>query len=403
MEDRTAHSLDSGPSAHLPHAFFGVFDGHGGHEVAVRLPPPTHPPSPPPDVYLPPSSAQELCAERMHAHIRSSAHFPDLVSAVQDGFLRTDADVLANAAAHPKRKESNAGSAAIAMLVTAHQLVLAHAGDCRGILLKRDGSFVSLTADHAADEDPDEPARVAPDEAERVRRAGGRLDSGYVYVGEGDRHNLPMTRALGNLRLKVADGRDWRRASVGQQVVTALPTVHVRPRSPDDLAVVLASDGLFGSVMPSEAVAELAARQLREHEHTGDAEGKAARALVEAALEEHHGSDNVSVTLVALQPPPLPLPVHVDGVDARHVADGPAPLEHANSQASLLTETFSPGRAHIKEKLGRPFCEAFPPSARPEKENNAADGGGGFFGGRAPPALLQRQHAQQSLSPSTPY
>ena len=47
MEDRTAHSLDSGPAAHLPHAFFGVFDGHGGHEVAVRLPPPTHPPSPP--------------------------------------------------------------------------------------------------------------------------------------------------------------------------------------------------------------------------------------------------------------------------------------------------------------------------------------------------------------------
>ena len=66
-----------------------------------------------------------------------------------------------------------------------------------------------------------------------------------------------------------------------------------------------------GRVRADPLLAALQAH-LRAHAHTGDAEGKAARALVEAALEEHHGSDNVSVTLVALQPPPLPLPVHVD-------------------------------------------------------------------------------------------
>ena len=40
MEDRSKYVFDD---SHLPHAYFGVFDGHGGEEAAVRLiccPPP---------------------------------------------------------------------------------------------------------------------------------------------------------------------------------------------------------------------------------------------------------------------------------------------------------------------------------------------------------------------------
>ena len=67
-----------------------------------------------------------------------------------------------------------------------------------------------------------------------------------------------MTRALGDLPLKVSQARDWRAASVNEQVVTALPDVHVVRRQCDDLCVVLASDGLFGSVMSSAEVRYLA-------------------------------------------------------------------------------------------------------------------------------------------------
>ena len=53
-----------------------------------------------------------------------------------------------------------------------------------------------------------------------------------------------------------------------EQVVTALPEVSTRQRSADDLCIVLASDGLFGSsldpLMSSEEVANLARRALHE-------------------------------------------------------------------------------------------------------------------------------------------
>lgn len=323
MEDRSQHVFDE---SHLPHAYFAVFDGHGGEEVA------------------------DFCSQHLHRNMRDSQHFPDLVPALQDGFLLTDADLLRRAAEHPRKKESNAGAAAIVTVITAHQIVVAHAGDCRAVLVKRNGGFVDLTADHTADDETCQPAaasiQLRPDELARVRRAGGKVDSGYVYVGE---HNLPMTRALGDLRLKVAGGRDWRSTSVDNQVVTALPEVSVVQRSADDLAVILASDGLFGNVMSSANVAEIVQQQLSAHEHSGDAQGKTARHLVGCALEEHNGTDNVSVTVVSLDPPPPPFALN----------GGPVPLEHVCSQQSMTTQALSPGRAGFKDKLSLPFVEAF--------------------------------------------
>ena len=305
-------------------------------------------------------AAQEFCAENLHRNMRCSQHFPDLVPALQDGFLRTDFDLLSRAAEFPRKRESNAGSAAVVMVVTAHQLVIAHAGDCRAVLVKRDG-FVELTADHSAEDAPSEHAAASvplrPDEVARVARAGGKVCDGTVHVGN---HNLPMTRAFGDLRLKVALGRDWQRTRCDEQVVTALPEVSVVQRSADDVAVVLASDGLFGDVMSSASVAERARQQLRAHEHTGDAQGKTARHLVDCALEEHHGSDNVSVTVVTLDPSPPPLVS--SSLVAPPATNGPVPLGHVCSQESLTTQALSPGRASFKDKLCLPFCEAFPPA-----------------------------------------
>ena len=111
-----------------------------------------------------------------------------------------------------------------------------------------------------------------------------------------------MTRALGDLRLKVAAGLDWRETSTERQVVTALPDVATYERSDDDLCVVLASDGLFGSVMTSAEVAQRCWEALREHGECHDAENKAARALVECALKGHNGGDNISVIVVRSTP-----------------------------------------------------------------------------------------------------
>ena len=222
----------------VPHGYFGVFDGHGGVEVS------------------------EYAADRLHDNVLASPYMAqlDAHAALQDGFLRTDAELLRRAEQPQRRKTADAGSAAVCMLATADTLTLAHAGDCRAILVRRSNApgapFVELTCDHSAELDKplcDGGVPLRPDEADRVRRVGGDYCGGYVSVAS-DLHSLPMTRALGNLPLKVGSGRDWRRCPVAEQVVTALPDVSTRQRSADDLCVVLASDGLFGNVMTSEAV-----------------------------------------------------------------------------------------------------------------------------------------------------
>ncbi len=351
-----------------PHGYFGVFDGHGG------------------------DGASEHCRQYMHRNVVGSDHFPDIVSALQDGFLRTDADVLraATAAKCHGRKGWDAGSAAVVMFVDSDRLTLAHAGDCRALLVKRAGSpepFVELTSDHAADFETGAdgaPRPVRPDECERVRGAGGSIDpGGYVHVGEHSRE-LPMTRALGDLPLKVRPGADWQHVPALQQVVTARPDIRVLDRSDDDLCVVLASDGLFGSVMSNREVASLVRSQLEAHESEPDAVDRTARALTESALKEHQGGDNVSVVVVALEPPAVPslhaslhVPAHAPartsptgrGLCQRAVlaAHEPSALrvsERASSQESLSTvDATSPGRLPMSTKLRMRFCDAYPPAA----------------------------------------
>ena len=107
----------------FPHGYFGVFDGHGG------------------------AIASEHCAARLHDHVLASEHCPsDVLSALQDGFLRTDAELLRRAAAPPRRKDDDCGTAAVVMPATADGLALAHAGDCRAILVKRSGAQVPFVA-----------------------------------------------------------------------------------------------------------------------------------------------------------------------------------------------------------------------------------------------------------------
>lgn len=338
------------------HAYFGVFDGHGG------------------------SGVSEHCATHLHANVLSSTHMPDVLQALQDGFLRTDADVLDEVSAPDRsgarRRGWDAGTAAVAMFVTAQDLAFAHAGDCRAVLVKRSGSpvpFVDLTIDHAAAGVPDR-----PDEVIRVEKVGGKISPGHVYVGD---YSLPMTRALGDLPLKVAADRSWREMSVGEQIVTALPEVSMRPREDDDLCVVLASDGLFGNVMSSADVAKCAREHLEgANANAHDAEMKAARSLCDQALCLHHGADNVSVVVVSLDapvPPPLPSSssrAAYSMVNHRFSVpgiDGPVPLAHMGSQESVTTaDPTSPGRLPLSEKLRMRFCDAYPPCALSRDKEN---------------------------------
>ena len=186
-----------------------------------------------------------------------------------------------------------------------------------------------------------------------MRQAGAETHSGHVFIGD---ENLPMTRAFGNLRLKVGRGCDWRHLSVSEQVVTALPEVSVYRRSADDLAVVIASDGLFGDVMSSAAVAELVRKELRANAHTGDAEGIAARRLVDAAIM-NQSSDNVSVVVISLEAPDaedLSQNVSLQSVFA------PPEIDHTSSESSISTQGFSPKSRGLGRQLREQFGKVYP-------------------------------------------
>lgn len=268
-------------------------------------------------------------------------------SALQDSFLRTDADFLRYAMRSANKKATEAGSAVVSMVVTANHLTIAHAGDCKAVLIKRNGTYVDLTDDHTAEVQEDGWTPIRPDEAERVHRVGGTMVNGYVEVGD-DR--LPMTRAVGNMRLKTRGAsHNWEDTRIDEQVVTALPDVCSRLRDSDDLAVVLASDGVFGTIMTSEQVAERARRTLLAHQGADDAETKTARMLAECAINEFQGGDNIGIVVVVFEP-----------THQRQVW-----LQHQESHDSYTpTEVYTlPCEPQLAEKLRMSFGDAYPPRA----------------------------------------
>ena len=122
QEDRTVVRLAE--AAEEPHAYFGVFDGHGGAEAA------------------------DYAVEHLHPNLMRSA-FADVGDALRDAYLRTDAGVLAAAAAIQKKKASNAGAAA----VDARARAAPRARPRRRLPRaprQAAGMFVELTRDHSA-------------------------------------------------------------------------------------------------------------------------------------------------------------------------------------------------------------------------------------------------------------
>lgn len=381
QEDAAVARMDE---SSFPHAYFAVYDGHGG------------------------SVASEYCATSLHANVMNSDYMPALVPALQDGFLRTDAELLKTFSTR-RGKGNDQGTAAVVTLVTDAKLITAWAGDCRALLVKRSSSpipYVELSRDHSAEHVEEYGAGpMRPDEVERVEKAGARMDpGGYVCVHD---HSLPMTRALGDLPLKVGPSCDWRTAPVDAQVVTARPEVGIVDRSPDDLCIVLASDGLFGQIMSSAEVAAIAREQLEVvHANAQDAEKRTAVSLCDYALCEKNGCDNVSVVVVALDAP-LPMPPlnptsGGDGVanllsgmlpsfppnptslgagsSSRHASSSSSASHHLNqplhlawmdksstlSQDSIGTadtasfdDTTSPGRLPFDAKMLMRFCDAY--------------------------------------------
>ncbi|RLN56190.1 hypothetical protein BBJ29_007730 [Phytophthora kernoviae] len=182
-------------------------------------------------------------------------------------------------------------------------LTIAHVGDCRLVLSKRDGRTVELTQDHRL---------TLAIERERVIQLGGRVINNRVNGV------MAITRAFGDLEFKgMLDrhhgtgnssgsenfegfGRGFREDEKVPPLLTVKPDVHdVELDANEDAFLILACDGLW-DVITSEEATEILRDRIRLH-------GDLQLAALELAQEgiRRYSNDNITVIAILLQPPDL--------------------------------------------------------------------------------------------------
>ncbi|XP_042488452.1 probable protein phosphatase 2C 6 [Macadamia integrifolia] len=285
------HVLD-GMSQSLCHTtahFFGVYDGHGGLQVA------------------------NYCRDRIHsalieeiatvkeglvdANIRNNWQM-QWERAFSNCFQKVDDEVggrvskggvegqddSTEASTEPVAPETVGSTAVVAVICSSH-IIVANCGDSRAVLC-RGKEAVALSVDHKPNRE---------DEFARIESAGGKVIqwNGYRVFGV-----LAMSRSIGDRYLK-----PW---------IIPEPEVKFVPRVKEDECLILASDGLW-DVMTNEEVCEVARRRiLLWHKKNGvtppvergDGVDPAAQAAAEclSKLALQKGSkDNITIVVVDLK------------------------------------------------------------------------------------------------------
>lgn len=187
MEDR--HVLEIRPGVGL---FGGVYDGHGGIDVAETVA----------------ASLHEAFFEAMEAGLSPSEGFVQAYRAVEERLQR-----------------AASGATATTVFLRNDELSFAHVGD-GGVLLVS-AEPIPLTQPHRVDD---------PSERSRIIMAGGEIEGGYVVRGL---RGLMPTRSFGDSYFR----------PVG---VVAVPSVGERRLASEDRFLVVACDGLFDVVTSQE-------------------------------------------------------------------------------------------------------------------------------------------------------
>lgn len=201
-----------------PHLFL-VCDGHGesGHLVSSFI-----------TRFLPCYLLEEMEGHRE----------PSLPEAMKQAFEQTN-----QALKDGEIDAFNSGSTCVSVIISRNRLICGNVGDSRAILgrwTSQGVGFIALSEDHKPD---------LPMERARIQAAGGRVAAlsrlptscTRVWFSDSDCPGLSMSRALGDLRA----------SSIG---IIPTPDITSKPLSPEDLFIILASDGVWEFISNQEAV-----------------------------------------------------------------------------------------------------------------------------------------------------
>ncbi|KAB5514137.1 hypothetical protein DKX38_028043 [Salix brachista] len=255
--------------------FFGVYDGHGGSQVA------------------------NYCRDRIHSALSEEIEFINdglIDGSIKDGcqeqwkkaftncFLKVDAEVGGKGDAEPVAPETVGSTAVVATICSSH-IIVANCGDSRAVLC-RGKEPVALSVDHKPNRE---------DEYARIEAAGGKVIqwNGHRVFGV-----LAMSRSIGDRYLK-----PW---------IIPEPEVMFIPRAKEDECLILASDGLW-DVMSNEEACDLARKRILVwHKKNGvtpsSSRGQGIDPAATAAAEylsnralQRGSKDNVTVIVVDLK------------------------------------------------------------------------------------------------------
>ncbi|KAI8095383.1 phosphatase 2C-domain-containing protein [Thamnidium elegans] len=250
MEDAHTHILqykDTGA------AFFAVFDGHGGANVA------------------------KYSSEKLPENVIDSADFKkgDFESSLRKGFLKIDSDLREDPT---YANEASGCTAIVALLTKDNVLYVSNAGDSRAIVCTA-GVAKPLSDDH-------KPSN--PKETERITKAGGHVEFGRVNG------NLALSRAFGDFEFKSAKD-----LPAEEQAVTADPDITVHTVTEKDEFMVLACDGIWDCLTNQEVATFIRSRIVE-----GISLKEICERLMDHCLAEQTGTggvgcDNMTVEIVA--------------------------------------------------------------------------------------------------------
>lgn len=251
--------------------YFGVFDGHGGTQVADHAAKQLH---------------KNIMSHFRQKQVQPASRDEKIKAAIKEAFVQTDKEVLSMA---ERKKFEQVGSTAVAALLhgnpklgTALRLVIANLGDSRAVLC-RGGQAVAVSEDH-------KPTRI--DEKKRIERSGGLVlqvrgtwrvaastnPNSMSKSARREYQGLAMTRSFGDLYFKQPT-----------LLSVAEPEIQIVPLSDKDLFVVLATDGIY-DILSNQEVVDLVLKYWDDPE-------EAAKNVVRSAYKRG-SEDNLTVLVI---------------------------------------------------------------------------------------------------------
>ena len=233
-------------TANGPALFIGTYDGHGGSEVARYL------------------------EEHLHNAVEA---LPSLSS---DNLKQAFADTDAKLRIAAEDRTTTTGSTCSVVIIDATHIYCANTGDCRAVLC-RASKAIPLSTDHSPEME---------EETLRIEKSGSSLINGRI---EG---MLNVSRAFGDFEFKKAS------LSAEAQAITCICDVTVTERSSEDMFIVQACDGIWGSLDSDQAVAQVLSGGTSEADLLPNATALFNKILAEDS-EALSGTDNMTMNIVA--------------------------------------------------------------------------------------------------------